>query len=53
MRIDVVYEQMRRKTIDDLRRIVADGERAGYTSGRWFRTAVVVLREKLAEVERG
>lgn len=50
MRIDVVYEQMRRKTVDELRRIVLDGERAGSTTGRWYRTAVAVLRERLSEV---
>ncbi len=31
-------------------RIVLDGERAGSTTGRWYRTAVAVLRKRLSEV---
>lgn len=53
MRIDVVYEAMRRKTLDELRNIVDQAEAAGGHRGRWYKTALRVIEERKQEVNHG
>lgn len=51
MRIDVVYEQMRRKTVNELYDIIEFCQASENTNGRWYRTACDVLQERLSEVK--
>ncbi len=52
-RMDVIYEQMRRKSVAELRGIVTQVEQQGGHRGRWYTTAKAVLKERLEEVRHG